>query len=93
MTKQLSKLPWYWKYLKIREREFLFNLANDERERPNLKEREPERFAALKHAFDQWNATMMSYPDDSRSHNISGEWPDHYVPVKPFVAASPGAVR
>ena len=82
-----------WKYLKIRDREFLFDLAQDERERANLKERHPERFAALKRRFDQWNATMLPYPDDSGSHNISAEWPDHYVPVKPVAIPAPPIVR
>lgn len=82
-----------WKYLKIRDREFLFDLAQDERERANLKERNPERFAALKRSFDQWNATMLPYPDDSSSHNISAEWPDHYVPVKPFAIPAPPIAR
>lgn len=73
-----------WKYLKIRDREFLFNLARDERERANLKDAEPGRFAALKQAFLEWNGTMLPYLPSTGSHNISSDWPDHYIPVEPF---------
>jgi len=71
-----------WKYLKIRDREYLFDLGADQRERANLKEREPERLKALKAAFATWNATMLPYPDDAYSHNVSGDWADRYAPVK-----------
>lgn len=56
-----------WKYLRRRGREYLFDLTSDPRERANLKMQHPELFAALKQDFDRWNATMLSYPDDSFS--------------------------
>lgn len=44
-----------WKYLKILDNEFLFNLANDPRERANLTEKESEIFNALKQKWEIWN--------------------------------------
>jgi arylsulfatase A-like enzyme len=60
-----------WKYLKILDREWLFNLAQDQHERANLSRREPKRFADLKAKYEAWNATMLPYPSDSATHSIS----------------------
>jgi arylsulfatase A-like enzyme len=57
-----------WKYLKLAGKEWLFNLAQDERERANLASRETQRFAAMKQAWLDWNATMLPYPADSFTH-------------------------
>jgi arylsulfatase A-like enzyme len=54
-----------WKYLQVDGREYLFNLAHDERERANLAQQEPERFAALRDAWLQWNAGMPAIPPDA----------------------------
>ena len=54
-----------WKYLKVDEHEYLFDLGADERERANLAHREPERFAALRDAWQTWNATMPPIPQDA----------------------------
>ena len=51
-----------WKYLRIGGEEQLYNLVNDPRERANLKDREPQRFAQLKADFAAWNAQMLPYP-------------------------------
>lgn len=67
-----------WKYLKIGSREYLFNLAEDLRERANLKDRHPERFARLKADFAAWNATMLPYPTDSYSDSIKAKLSDRY---------------
>lgn len=67
-----------WKYLKLGAREYLFDLAHDVRERANLKNVEPARFEALKAAFAAWNATMLSYPDDSYSYDVRQIDPDRY---------------
>ena len=65
-----------WKYLKLGKKEWLFNLAQDERERANLAQREPERFAALKQAWSTWSATMLAYPKESATFNLAT--PDRY---------------
>lgn len=60
-----------WKYLRIRDREWLFDLAQDQHERADLSQREPGRFADLKAKYARWNATMLPYPKDSATHSIS----------------------
>jgi arylsulfatase A-like enzyme len=63
-----------WKYLKLGKQEWLFNLAEDEHERANLATKHPERFAAMKQAWERWNATMLPYPPDaSSSGNIAAD--------------------
>ena len=63
-----------WKYLKIGRNEMLSNLAYDERERANFAEKEPARFAAMKQAWADWNATMLAYtPDASSFQNIGAD--------------------
>lgn len=65
-----------WKYLRLKGREYLFNLARDQRERADLKAREPERFQALKADYAAWNATMPFYPPDSREYTLSDHLAD-----------------
>ena len=54
-----------WKYLKVDEHEYLFDLEADARERANLSAREPARFAALRERWSAWDATMPPIPDDA----------------------------
>ncbi|MBK6864147.1 MAG: sulfatase-like hydrolase/transferase [Ideonella sp.] len=54
-----------WKYLKVDEHEYLFDLEADERERANLAARHPERFDALRQQWLAWNATIPAIPDDA----------------------------
>jgi hypothetical protein len=49
------------------EKEYLFNVVEDPRERGNLKEGQPDVFARLKGEYEKWNATMLPYPADSNS--------------------------
>jgi arylsulfatase A-like enzyme len=44
-----------WKYLKIRDNEYLFNVVEDPRERANLKERQRATFARLTAEWAVWN--------------------------------------
>ncbi|MDK2760780.1 MAG: sulfatase-like hydrolase/transferase [Sphingopyxis sp.] len=55
-----------YKYLKIMENTFLFNVAEDPLERANLKERMPEKYAQLKAMYDDWDAQML--PVDPAAH-------------------------
>ncbi len=55
-----------WKYLAIGTNEYLFDLAADERERANLAARQPERLAAMRARYAEWNATMPPVPEDAR---------------------------
>lgn len=68
-----------WKYLKILDNTFLFNVADDPLERANLKERHPERFSEFVSQYQSWNQQML--PLDPRSHTagFSGaDLADHF---------------
>lgn len=54
-----------WKYLKVDDHEYLFNLREDARERANLAHRQPGRLDALRQAWLDWNATVPAIPDDA----------------------------
>lgn len=54
-----------WKYLSIDGAEFLFDLSRDERERANMRYREPQRFEQLRRAFFEWDAAMPPQPEDA----------------------------
>ncbi|MBP6892980.1 MAG: sulfatase-like hydrolase/transferase [Pseudacidovorax sp.] len=54
-----------WKYLKVDEHEYLFDLRADERERANLATREPARFQALREDWLAWNESVPAIPDDA----------------------------
>jgi arylsulfatase A-like enzyme len=62
-----------WKYLRIAGHDYLFNLADDPMERANLKSREPARFAAMRKAWADWNATMLPLDPQSLSHGFTGD--------------------
>ena len=54
-----------WKYLKVDDNEYLFNIPGDERERANLAKKEPERLAAMRADWQAWNDTMPPIPEDA----------------------------
>jgi arylsulfatase A-like enzyme len=54
-----------WKYLKVDEHEYLFNLENDARERANQAKLYPERLAAMKQQWIDWNDTMPPIPEEA----------------------------
>ena len=54
-----------WKYLKVDQHEYLFDLSRDERERANLAARHPETFQALRDEWLAWDATMPAIPQDA----------------------------
>jgi arylsulfatase A-like enzyme len=57
-----------WKYLKVDEHEYLFDLSADERERANLARRDPERLAAMRQAWEHWEASVPPIPEDAAVH-------------------------
>lgn len=68
-----------WKYLKIADNEFLFNLAEDQRERANLAQKNPDIFAKLKQQWTEWDATMLPITADVRTYKVDGKvQADHY---------------
>jgi hypothetical protein len=48
-----------YKYLKIRDNTFLFDVVRDPRERANLTARLPEVYARMTAEWQRWNATML----------------------------------
>jgi arylsulfatase A-like enzyme len=62
-----------WKYLRVDDQDYLFDLNRDERERANQAQREPERLAAMRQAWERWAATMPAIPDDARVAHVYSE--------------------
>ena len=54
-----------WKYLKIKDEEFLFNLQKDVKEQTDLKEEKPEKFGYLKSLMNIWESEMDMYPQQT----------------------------
>ena len=58
---------------KVDEHEYLFDVAADERERANLAKRQPERLAAMRAAWEAWNATMPPIPAEAGVRLVYGK--------------------
>lgn len=54
-----------WKYLKVDQHEYLFNIPADERERANLAKKEPQRLEQLREDWLRWDASLMPIPADA----------------------------
>jgi len=54
-----------WKYLRVDQHDYLFNLEKDARERANLARRDPDRADAMRRDWEAWNDTMPPVPDDA----------------------------
>jgi arylsulfatase A-like enzyme len=67
-----------WKYLRLGGHEYLFNLAEDERERADRQKAEPDIFKRLRSEYDLWNAQMLPYPLASFSETPKGHVADRY---------------
>jgi len=62
-----------YKYLKILDNTFLFNVVDDPMERANLKERRKDIYDRLVRQWYDWNATMLPETDESTTGNFSGD--------------------
>lgn len=68
-----------WKYLKILQNSFLFNVVEDPLERANLKDRMPEKMVELKAAFDAWDKQMLPLDPASSTHGFEApNLADHF---------------
>jgi arylsulfatase A-like enzyme len=68
-----------WKYLKILDNTFLFDVAQDPMERANLKERRREVYDGLIAEWNQWNATMLRLDPESFTGGFTGaQLADHF---------------
>lgn len=72
------------KYLRINGSEYLFDLRTDVRERANLADRLPDKFAELRDAWVEWNSQMLPIADNVMSGSISsGQQADRYFVPQP----------
>lgn len=68
-----------WKYLKILDNSFLFNVVDDPLERANMKDREPQIYQRLVSEYRRWNAGMLPTDPNSTSESFTGkEVADHF---------------
>lgn len=70
-----------WKYLRIGDKEALYNVARDPRERADLKDVEPGIFARLKTSWENWNSGMLPYAATTSSEGTSRTYSDRYDPA------------
>ncbi len=54
-----------WKYLRVDGHDYLFNIESDARERANLAQREPQRLADMRQAWEDWERTVPPIPADA----------------------------
>jgi arylsulfatase A-like enzyme len=67
-----------FKFLKIANNTFLFNVVEDPMERANLKERRRDVYERLVGKWLEWNATMLPEVDESYTDSFTGsELADH----------------
>ena len=62
-----------FKYLKILDNTFLFNVVEDPMERANLKERRKDIYDRIVAEWHAWNATMLPEIDESSTDNFTGD--------------------
>jgi hypothetical protein len=78
-----------FKYLKIRDDKFLFNVVDDPMERANLKERNKDVFQRMEAAWREWNKAMLPEIDESYVEGFSSDQlADHVGAGKPATTAS-----
>lgn len=84
------------KYLKINDNEFLFDVVIDQRERANLKDKQPEDFERLKKLWAELDKNFLPITSEVFSHGISPDvQADHYVPeeLKRTIGVKAGRVQ
>jgi arylsulfatase A-like enzyme len=54
-----------WKYLKVAEREFLFDIEYDPRERGDMSKKQPELLAELRALWERWDEGMLPLPENA----------------------------
>ncbi len=68
-----------FKYLKILDNTFLFNVVEDPMERANLKDRMPEVYAKLVAEYQAWDAKMLPLDPKADTWGFSGkDAADHF---------------
>jgi arylsulfatase A-like enzyme len=54
-----------WKYLKVADREFLFDIEFDPRERGDLSQKRPDLLGELRTLWEDWDLNMLPLPADA----------------------------
>ena len=68
-----------YKFLKILDNTFLFNVVEDPLERANLKERQPDVYRRLVREWYDWNTSMLPEVKESFTHSFNGQQlADHF---------------
>jgi len=68
-----------YKFLKILDNTFLFNVVEDPLERANLKDRQKDVYHRLVREWNDWNASMLPEIKESFTHSFNGkELADHF---------------
>ena len=79
-----------YKFLKIQNNTFLFNLAEDLMERANLKDRQKDVFERLQADWRAWNKDMLAEVDESYVESFTADQlPDHIGSAAPRKTADP----
>jgi arylsulfatase A-like enzyme len=55
-----------WKYLKVNQHEYLFNIERDARERANQAKLEPDRLQRMRSQYEAWATQVPPLPEDAR---------------------------
>jgi arylsulfatase A-like enzyme len=87
-----------YKFLKILDSTFLFNVVEDPMERANLKTRDKDVYERLVAEWSEWNHAMLPEVDESSTNSFTGdELADHIGAKKASSAAdnpaAPGVAR
>jgi arylsulfatase A-like enzyme len=53
-----------WKYLKVKDKEYLFDIGYDPRERGNMARKRPDLLNELRLLWEDWNREMLPVPDN-----------------------------
>lgn len=80
-----------YKYLRILDNSFLFNVTADPLERANLKDRQKAIFVRMEAEWRSWNATMLPEIDESFTEGVTGKvQADHFGAMPSDRKADPG---
>ncbi len=55
-----------WKYLKVDEHEYLFDIECDPRERANRAQLDPKRLAGMRADWEAWDGRMLAIPEEAQ---------------------------
>ncbi len=66
-----------WKYLRVDEHEYLFDVVADGRERANLVKRHPDRLASMRDQWLEWEKAMLAIPADAQVYLL---WDERDMP-------------